>query len=1177
MPTTIDGIIADIKEASTPGFRGKLLARGQARAMIWRDGVLPPDAPEFSPQLSYDLHSYGYSMLGLGLRLRELNGDAEHARLAFEQGGTALEAVMAKGERGDSDRDFHFVMSAAAYHLARLSARAYSLLTIVRNEANFSPIERTLALLMLRDFTALQDTVLGFRLSGAAADSQLVATLRERLAQTEADSNDEESEARSVGVIDQVDLALTDNFFAALSEFVLALERGDKTLVESALKRLRLGLQICAEINLVPQWWAHNIAIHLLGEMWESTFHEKLPLEPIGGDAPEWHTLRKLFIATLLRRPKAEIDLWPSQISAASRSVDQEDDLVVSLPTSAGKTRISELCILRCLAGGKRVLFITPLRALSAQTETTLQRTFGPLGKSVSALYGSIGVSGFEKDAIRRREIVVATPEKLDFALRNEPSLLDDVGLLVFDEGHMIGLNEREVRYEVQIQRLLSRADAHLRRIVCLSAILPDGEQLQDFSNWLRRDQPGDVVKADWRPTRLRFGEVMWGAGAARLNLRVGDERPFVPKFFAGFVPQLFVRPKRQRKKPFPANQQELTLATAWRLVDEGQTVLVFCPERRSVEPFADVVVDLNERGALRSLFASDIAQLETALALGAEWLGADHAILRCLKLGVAFHHGALPTPFRKEVERLLREGVLKVTISSPTLAQGLNLSATAVIFHSLTRYGETIPTSEFKNVIGRAGRAYVDIEGLVLYPIFDDARKRLKRWKDLIEDVNARDMESGLIQLLTSLLFRMQQKTGDDVSTLIDYVVNNAAPWTFPEVPGEKAEDRENAYQQWTRHVVTLDTAILSLIGEHDISEDLVEGALDIVLKSSLWERRLKRREEERQRLLTEVLTSRSRYIWARSTASKRKGYFLAGIGLETGQALDVLAGELNALLIAANGAILAGQVEVAIQSIESIAERVFVIFPFTPDPFPENWRAILRSWLLGEPLAAVAAGQESETLQFVEGALVYRLPWAMEAIRVRAGANGDVDAEFGLPIDTFELDAAIAAVETGTLNQSAALLIQAGFASRLGAIKAVRDTNASFLNGGGLRAWLASDGLAAWSGTPHWPSAETAEMWREFVRGFAPRENVIWGERSYLAPVDWRETAPLPGTPVRVFHLNDRPVVLDATGSLLGELRAPLNAERKGVARASISDQPGKVLISYLGPDDLWVSRSI
>ena len=192
------------------------------------------------------------------------------------------------------------------------------------------------------------------------------------------------------------------------------------------------------------------------------------------------------------------------------------------------------------------MVFVTPLRALSAQTESTLQRTFGPLGKTVSALYGTIGVSGFDADAIRERDIVVATPEKLDFALRNDPSLLDDVGLLVFDEGHMIGLNEREVRYETQIQRLLRRADAQERRIVCLSAILPDGDQMDDFAAWLRRDRPGGVVKNDWRPTRLRFGEVVWGSCFARLNVRVGEERPWVQRFIVGLTPPDFVPPKAE-------------------------------------------------------------------------------------------------------------------------------------------------------------------------------------------------------------------------------------------------------------------------------------------------------------------------------------------------------------------------------------------------------------------------------------------------------------------------------------------------------------------------------------------------------------------------------------------------------------------------------------------------------
>ena len=57
------------------------------------------------------------------------------------------------------------------------------------------------------------------------------------------------------------------------------------------------------------------------------------------------------------------------------------------------------------------------------------------------------------------REIIIATPEKLDFALRSDPSLIDDVGLIVLDEGHMIGPSEREIRYETLVQRLLRRAD----------------------------------------------------------------------------------------------------------------------------------------------------------------------------------------------------------------------------------------------------------------------------------------------------------------------------------------------------------------------------------------------------------------------------------------------------------------------------------------------------------------------------------------------------------------------------------------------------------------------------------------------------------------------------------------------------------------------------------------------
>ena len=181
------------------------------------------------------------------------------------------------------------------------------------------------------------------------------------------------------------------------------------------------------------------------------------------------------------------------------------------------------------------------------------------------------------------------------------------------------------------------RADAHERRIVCLSAILPDGDQLDDFAGWLRRDHPGGLIKHDWRPTRLRFGEVVWASPNARLNLRVGEERPWVQRFLTGVAPRNVgaaqTAPNQALSRRSTRTLPSDSLATGRRRADRphllpGTTV--------ASNRLRDVIVDLHERGALRSLLEADPAVLATAIALGEEWLGPDSAILKCLRLGVA-------------------------------------------------------------------------------------------------------------------------------------------------------------------------------------------------------------------------------------------------------------------------------------------------------------------------------------------------------------------------------------------------------------------------------------------------------------------------------------------------------------------------------------------------------------
>ena len=1150
-----------ISNALEPGYRGSLLARGQARAMIWRDGVLPDGAPDFVPTLSYDLLGYGNSLLLLGIRLREEDGDEVLMRSAFEHAGEAIEAVVSKGSPDDPRRGFFRLLAAVAFHLARLSARAFSLLNETIDDANLNAMERGLALLILRALGDLEAEIFAWQTGGLGSDEGLV----EKLNQLEKVS---ESDQEADPLSDALNQALLDVFYGGLGAYLLALETGEPALVEQSRVELTNGLEGAGASNMVPQWWCFRLAIHLLDDLWDSSFHAILPPHVPGEDNESWEELRSLLISSLFRRKRSEIELWPSQLEGARRSVDTTDNLVVSLPTSAGKTRVAEICILRCLAQGKRVVFVTPLRALSAQTEAGLRKTFGPLGKTISALYGSMGTSGFEEDALKSRHIVVATPEKLDFALRNDPAILDDVGLVVLDEGHMIGLGEREVRYELQIQRLLKRQDADQRRIVCLSAILPEGNQFDDFVGWLRRDQEGDAVSVDWRPTRIRFGEVLWRTNRARLELRVGEEKPFVPTFFGQRHPT-----SGQRTAPFPRDQRELVLATAWRLVEDGQSVLMYCPMRRSVEPFAAAIVDLAQRGFLQSVLTADQEVLAPAMSIGQEWLGENHPILKCLSLGIAIHHGALPTPFRKEVERLLRDGVLKITVSSPTLAQGLNLTATAVVIHSLHRSGEIIPASEFKNVIGRAGRAFIDVEGLVLFPIFNNHDYRRSQWETLIGQASKHSLESGLFRLVVALIVRLSKALGlKETDDILEYIVNNAAVWDFPEIAGEGDDERETEAQDWEKYITILDTALLSLLGDQELDAAEISAQLDDILQSSLWHRRLQHHNEDIQSLLTGALKARANAIWEQSTAPQRRGYFLAGVGLRTGQMLDAAAGNANNLLIAANSHINDGEAEEAIAAIAGLAEIVFGIPPFVPEPFPDNWQDILGAWLKGKPLAEFTAGNASDALRFVENGLIYKLPWGIESVRVRAEANGDTFDEDGLfTIDDFEVGLAVPAIETGTLNLSAATLMQAGFSSRLAAIKAVEDTQATFLNSQELKAWLDSDLVQALSEDENWPTPESRGLWVEFTREYIPPERSIWKAQDTAVSIELfdYEKDLVEGASVRLLKKGDEVILYSASMKAIGRLNGNLANAPRGIIIAKMSAAPDLLTVKYIGPE--------
>lgn len=199
-------------------------------------------------------------------------------------------------------------------------------------------------------------------------------------------------------------------------------------------------------------------------------------------------------------------------------------------------------------------------------------------------------------------------------------------------------------------------------------------------------------------------------------------------------------------------------------------------------------------------------------------------------------------------------------------------------------RAAEPIDIAEFRNVVGRAGRAYVDVEGLVLMPMFDRVSKRRADWKEMVENAKGKEMESGLLRLLMFLVRRMIQKSKPkNVEAMIDYLAGVGA-WDFPVLATEGPDLAETESGRWAGYLTTLDTALLSMLGEQDVPDDQVETMLDDVLASSLWSRRLARRNAQSLQLWGSCSTAFHSSRWPRKrrfVSASTDGRFRAEVQL--------------------------------------------------------------------------------------------------------------------------------------------------------------------------------------------------------------------------------------------------------------------------------------------------------
>lgn len=491
-----------------------------------------------------------------------------------------------------------------------------------------------------------------------------------------------------------------------------------------------------------------------------------------------------------------------------------------------------------------------------------------------------------------------------------------------------------------------------------------------------------------------------------------------------------------------------------------------------------------------------DEAQIARAFEVGKEWLGEDHPAVASLKVGVAIHHGRLPSPFLRELEVLLSDGVLKVIVASPTLSQGLNLNAAVLLVPALYRAGEKIKGEEFANVAGRAGRAFVDVEGLIVHVMFDKTDWRKKEWKKLVSSAKARTLKSGLIQIVAEILQRLSREGVLDRDDAWEYLANAREAWRSPKEEAAVAErlaatveydvdigdDDEGGggveeetidEEPLSQLVERLDATVFGLIEALDADRVDLPELLDEALSGSLWARQIVREEEGIAPLHKKVLEARADLIWKTTTEQTRRGHFAMGVGLEAGLSIDAMADELADLVDRADAATMSGNVDELADALGGLGERLLFMRPFIPDKrnaLPANWKTILRAWVSGEKVSKIGP----QNMRAVEEAFTYRLVWALEAIRTRR-------ISLGWSPETVAGGAA-AAVETGVPQFMMAMLIRAGLPSRTAAMTAINETKPVFVTPAEMRAWLESDEITVFTDLGDWPTPETAALWARF-----------------------------------------------------------------------------------------------
>ncbi|MCK4427785.1 MAG: DEAD/DEAH box helicase, partial [candidate division Zixibacteria bacterium] len=354
------------------------------------------------------------------------------------------------------------------------------------------------------------------------------------------------------------------------------------------------------------------------------------------------------------------------------------ESLIISAPTSSGKTFCGEMASVANLFKRKKVIYLVPLKAIAEEKFSDFLERYSSLGIDVV-------ISTKDRQEYDRKmekgdfDLAIMIYEKFNQLLIKNMDILSQVNLIIVDELQMIADPSRGPVLELALLKI--RTSKYRPQILGLSAVLRDVDEL---SSWLGCK----LLLEKSRPVELLQGILLDGKLFYRKH-NSGEEG----------CEELVNLDSSE------GEAHQILFANVAKLVKDKEQVLVFLKSKFYSENCASLFSEnVNLPPCLNTIDA--LSELENTTL--------KEKLIESLQKGIAFHNADLTFDERRIVEHFYLQGEIRVIFSTTTLSMGVNLPARTVFIeaqkYQLGEYsGKTvmlpISLSEYENMSGRAGR----------------------------------------------------------------------------------------------------------------------------------------------------------------------------------------------------------------------------------------------------------------------------------------------------------------------------------------------------------------------------------------------------------------------------------------------------------------------------------------